>query len=71
VAYGYGISERFDCYAELYGNFPENSSANHFWDAGLTYLIKPNIQLDATIGASITKGQDIYLSGGVSFRIPR
>lgn len=71
VAYGYGISRRLACYAELYGNLPENSSANHFWDAGLTYLIRPNIQLDATLGTSINKGQDIYLSSGISFRIPR
>ena len=71
VAYGYGLSERWACYAELYGNLRENSGSNHFWDAGVTYLIKPNIQLDATVGTSITKGQDIYLSGGISFRIPR
>lgn len=70
VAYGYGISQRLACYAELYGNLPENSSASHFWDAGLTYLITPNVQLDATVGTSITKGQDIYVSGGISFRIP-
>lgn len=70
AAYGYAISGQLACYAELYGNLPENSTANHFWDAGLTYLIKPNIQLDATIGTGITKSQDIYLSGGISFRIP-
>ena len=71
LAYGYSITEKFGAYAELYGDFPEDSKANHFWDAGLTYLIAHNIQLDATIGRSITEGQDILISGGVSFRIPK
>ncbi len=70
IAYGLGITEKLGAYAELYGDLPENQSANHFWDAGLTYLISDSVQLDATVGTSITDGQDILLSGGVSFRIP-
>ena len=70
LAYGYAISETFGLYAELYGNIPENESANHFWDAGLTYLVSNSVQLDLTIGQSITDGQDILISGGGSFRIP-
>lgn len=70
IAYGYAISEKFGAFVELYGNFPENSSANHLWDAGLTYLLKPNIQFDVSIGTAFTEGQDILLSGGLSFRVP-
>lgn len=70
IAYGLGITDKLGAYAELYGDLPENNSANHFWDAGLTYLISDSVQLDATVGTSITDGQDILLSGGVSFRIP-
>ena len=70
IAYGLGITDKLGAYAELYGDLPENHSANHFWDAGLTYLISDSVQLDATVGSSITDGQDILLSGGVSFRIP-
>ncbi len=70
VAYGIGLTDKIGFYAELYGDLPENSSANHFWDAGFTYLLKPTIQFDATIGSGITKGQDILLSAGVSFRVP-
>jgi len=70
LAYGYAISDAWGVYAELYGDFPENSMANHLWDAGITYLVQNNIQLDATVGSSITSGQDILLSAGVSFRIP-
>lgn len=71
LAYGYSITDRLGAYIELYGDFPEDNRANHFWDAGLTYAVAPLVQLDATIGQSITQGQDILLSAGVSFRIDK
>ena len=70
IAFGQGITDKLGAYAELYGDLPENNKANHLWDAGLTYLITNNLQLDATVGSSITKGQDLLLSAGLSFRIP-
>lgn len=70
LAYGYAITEKFGAYAEIYGDLPENSQANHLWDIGGTYLMQPNIQFDITMGSSFTQGQDILLSAGVSFRIP-
>lgn len=70
IAYGYGITDTLGAYVELYGDMPENSKANHLWDAGLTYLLSNNVQLDATVGSSITKGQDILISAGFSFRVP-
>ena len=70
ISYGLSLSEKIGLYTELYGDLPEHNKANHFWDAGLTYLISNNVQLDATIGSSITKGQDILLSAGLSFRLP-
>lgn len=69
-SYGYSISEKIGAYAEVYGDLPENNTANHYWDAGLTYLISNNLQLDATVGSGITEGQDILLSAGLSFKIP-
>ena len=71
LSYGYSFTDRLGAYAEIYGDFPEDSRANHLWDAGVTYLICDNIQLDATVGSSITEGQDLLLSAGVSFRLPR
>ncbi|MBT8288316.1 MAG: transporter [Bacteroidia bacterium] len=70
IAYGFGIINRLGGYVELYGDLPENSSANHLWDAGFTYLVSDSFQLDATVGTSLTEGQDILLSAGASFRIP-
>ena len=69
LAYGYSITNTFGAYAEVYGDIPENNQANHYWDAGLTYLINPNLQLDATLGRSFTKGQDILISAGISYRV--
>lgn len=70
LAYGISITNRLGAYAELYGDVPENNKANHLWDAGLTYLVSDNVQLDATVGSSITLGQDVLISTGVSFRLP-
>jgi len=69
LVYGYSITDRFGFYAELYGDLPEDSMANHLWDAGFTYLVSPNFQLDATVGSSITEGQDLLIAAGVSYRI--
>jgi len=71
LAYGHSITEKLGAYVELYGDFPEDSKANHYWDAGLTYLILNNLRLDATVGTSITEGQDLLLSAGISYRIPK
>ncbi len=70
LSYGLSVSQKLGIYTELYGNLPENSKANHLWDAGFTYLLSSNVQLDATVGSSITEGQDILLSTGISFRLP-
>ncbi len=70
LSYGYGITEKLTAYVEIYGDLPENSEANHLWDGGLTYLLKDNFQLDATLGKSFTEGQDILLSAGFSIRFP-
>ncbi|MEJ1221682.1 transporter [Sediminicola sp. 1XM1-17] len=70
IALGHRITDKFGFYVELYGDLPENSTANHFFDTGITYLLQSNIQLDATVGKGITDDQDILLSAGVSFRVP-
>jgi len=71
LAYGYSVTYHFGIYAEVYGNLPENNRALHFADVGITYLVKDNLQLDATVGRGITDNQDILLSAGVSYRIPK
>ena len=69
VAYGYSLSDRFGFYAELYGDLPEDNSANHYWDAGFTYLASKDLQFDIYGGTSITEGQDLLLGMGLSYRM--
>lgn len=69
LAYGKSITDKFGFYVELYGDLPEDSSANHFWDAGFTYLASNDLQLDTYFGTSITKGQDLLIGLGFSYRI--
>lgn len=70
VAYGFDITENLGAFGELYGDLPENSGAEHNWDAGLTYNLKNNIQLDAFVGTGINGDQKIKYGAGLSFRIP-
>ncbi len=69
VSYGYGISDRIGTYIEIYGDFPEGSSANHLWDAGFTYLANDDLQFDVTFGSGLADGQNLLLSAGLSYRI--
>ena len=69
VAYGYSITDKLGMYAELYGDLPEDSAANHYWDAGFTYLVNNDLQLDTYFGTSITEGQDLLVGLGLSYRV--
>lgn len=71
LAYGYSFTNKLGVYAELYGDLPEDNSANHYWDAGFTYLASNDLQFDVYFGTSITEGQDILLGLGLSYRVKR
>ncbi|MDY7395938.1 transporter [Aureibaculum sp. 2210JD6-5] len=72
LVYGNSITEKLGVYVELYGDMPENNKANHLWDMGFTYLVSDNIQLDISGGTGISRNiQDLLLSAGISFRIPK
>ena len=68
IAYGYSVSDKFGLYAEVYGDFPEDNKANHLWNAGGTYLVSNDLQLDAYLGTSITEGQDLLVGLGLSYK---
>jgi len=69
VAYSYSLSDKFGFYAELYGDLPEDNSANHYWDAGFTYLASKDLQFDIYTGSGITDGQDLLFALGLSYRM--
>lgn len=70
LAYGYGITDALGLYAELYGDLPEAGKAEHQWDAGATYLLAKNFQLDAFVGSGIKGPQQLWVGGGLSIRLP-
>ena len=71
IAYGYSFTDKIGAYLELYGDSYEDSNFEHLWNAGFTYLLNDNVQLDISGGTGITKDiQDLFLSAGISFRIP-
>lgn len=58
-------------FIESYGYMPENSKPDHRADAGLTFLLADNFQLDASGGIGLTKySPDYFISFGFSWRIP-
>jgi len=69
--YGYDINEKLGLYLEVYGDLPEDHNSDHFWDAGITYELKKNMQLDALIGTGIDNSQKLMLGGGISLRLPK
>lgn len=72
LANGYTFSDKWGGYIELYGFAPQKQSAAHNFDAGITYLILPNLQLDVTAGFGLTKNAPDYFVGwGISFRLPK
>jgi hypothetical protein len=52
---GFGISEKFGCYIELYGFAAKAHTADHRFDAGITYLPTDWLMLDASGGFGVSK----------------
>jgi len=73
VALGIGATDRLGFFVELFGESglsdeSEFSSA----DAGLTWLLLDNVQLDLASGVGLSTSADDWFAGlGVSFRLPR
>lgn len=73
-AFGFGLSGRLGCFAELFGEIPVNAGGGpaHMADAGMTYLVMNNFQLDLAFGAGINdNADDWFILGGITYRLPR
>lgn len=74
VTAGFGLSERFGAFVELFGDTPlsADGSSEVSFDGGVTFLIRPNLQLDAALGVGLTdEAPDWFFTTGVSIRFPR
>lgn len=72
AAIGASLLKQLSIFAELYGFLPQKTSPDHRFDAGLTYLVLKNVQIDASFGFGISKkSPDFFIGGGVSVRLPK
>jgi hypothetical protein len=67
---GWAISDKIGSYVEVYGFAPQKQAADHRMDAGLTYLVRSNLQFDISGGFGLTSNApDYYGALGFSFRL--
>ncbi len=70
LSFSIGISEKVGIYMESYGGFIEFENYLSNFDAGMTYLVKNNLQLDFSFGTGVNNQMN-YISAGFSWNIKR
>ncbi|HYX07292.1 MAG TPA: transporter [Bacteroidales bacterium] len=69
---GYSISNKVNVFGELYGSVPEKGDAWHQFDAGMSWLIMRNFQVDVSAGTALNAAApDYFVATGLSVRLPR
>jgi hypothetical protein len=74
AAAGLDLSPRWGAFVELFGDLPASDPepAAHAFDAGVTFLVSPRLQLDLAAGFGLSEAApDRFVGFGVSFRVPR
>jgi len=69
VAIGFSLSETLSFYIEPYGSWDGSDIFESNFDAGFTYLLNKNFQLDVSYGLGMNNDMN-YVSAGFSWRIP-
>lgn len=67
-SYGRSLIGDLSGFAEVYGTFPEDSQGQNSWDAGLSYLINNDFQVDASAGTGFDTDQAFFVQAGLSYR---
>jgi hypothetical protein len=71
LSFARSLGQKMGGYVETYGYFNENYKADNRLDAGLTYLISPNVQLDLSSGFGLKNSfLKHYAALGFSWRMP-
>ena len=70
ISLGVSITDQFGFYIEPYGNLLEFKTYESSFDAGITYLINDQAQLDFSFGTGINHNMN-YLSIGYSLNIAK
>jgi hypothetical protein len=68
----YELTKKLHVFSEAYGLFDRNASDNrpqYFYNAGVTYLVTPNFQLDWRAGCGLNAWSDAFFTGcGLTIR---
>jgi hypothetical protein len=71
VALGIGLTSQLGAFVESYGTMYEEFKPEHKADAGLTWMLNKNFQLDVSGGIGLSDiSPDYFVSFGLSYRIP-
>jgi hypothetical protein len=69
---GISIADWMGAFAEVYGYLPKGLTPDHRVDAGFTFPVRKNLQLDLSGGLGLSeRSPDYFVSTGFSWRIPR
>lgn len=68
LSLAHALTDKLGLFAELYGELIEFDKLLLNGDAGITYLIKPNLQLDLSYGIGVIQKMN-FISFGVSWNI--
>jgi len=67
-SYGRTLVGDLSAFAEVYGTLPEDNQGQNSWDAGLSYLINNDFQVDASAGTGFDTDQNFFVQAGLSYR---
>lgn len=71
-ALGLGLNDRVAVFVEYYGVIEEDASNQHSVDAGATYLLSEDVQLDFSAGVGLNDAApDYFVAAGIAWRFAR
>lgn len=71
AALGFDATESLGCFLEIFGSVHDNADPEHSFDGGITWLLSPNLQLDAAAGFGISmSAPNYFVNTGISVRVP-
>ena len=70
ISLGVGITDKIGMFVESYGFIPKAGKATNLLDAGFTFLLLPNFQLDASGGIGLENNIGYFISAGLTYRLP-
>ncbi|MEZ5196141.1 MAG: transporter [Bacteroidales bacterium] len=69
---GASVTKKLSAFAEVYGNLDDSQYPRTRLDGGLTFLVRPNLQLDLSASYGPEEVQSMwFISIGLSWRIPQ